>query len=486
MDNKRKMKEQNSFANKIVTRFLRLSIAKKMLLGYLPLAVLIILISIFALSNLNRINKINNTILKRDAPLIEAADKLIDHILAQELYGRRYAILKSQAMLALFWKRSEEFDKLVEHIQTLPGIKDKSFENLLSIHTEYNKLFVQWLDHLSKYSSQRDQDYDKQVQGKQEELIQQIKDAAAEARTELNKKFLMTADIGNTAFVVTAVVCSLGILFGIGAALLITGNISGAIHHLEHATREVSEGRFDYTPGIKNQDELGKLARAFSEMTKRLKTLEEMYLDTNSLTRLPGGLAIENVLKKRLSASMPLAFCLIDMDNFKGFSDRYGYVKGSEAIQATARIVEAAVAEYGTHGDFVGHIGGDDFVVISSLNTFTKICNSIIDAFDKKIPEFYDHEDRERGYIKGKTRQGQEIDFPIMTISIAVVTNQRRRLTSPAQVGKLAAELKEYAKSIPHSIYVVDKRKEGTEQPKPNQNILPFPRKAEAGKKGER
>src|SRR3990170_7693903 len=160
MDNKRKMKEQNSFANKIVTRFLRLSIAKKMLLGYLPLAVLIILISIFALSNLNRINKINNTILKRDAPLIEAADKLIDHILAQELYGRRYAILKSQAMLALFWKRSEEFDKLVERIQTLPGIRDKSFENLLSIHTEYNKLFVQWLDHLSKYSSQRDQDYD--------------------------------------------------------------------------------------------------------------------------------------------------------------------------------------------------------------------------------------------------------------------------------------------------------------------------------------
>ena len=295
----------------------------------------------------------------------------------------------------------------------------------------------------------------------------------------------MTADIGNTAFVVTALVCSLGILFGIGAALLITGNISGVIRHLEHATREVSEGRFDYTPGIKNQDELGGLARAFSEMTKRLKRLEAMYLDTNSLTRLPGGLAIENVLKKRLSTSMPLAFCLIDMDNFKGFSDRYGYAKGSEVIQATARIVEAAVAEYGTHEDFVGHIGGDDFVVISSLNTFTKICNSIIDAFDKKIPEFYDPEDRDRGYIKGKTRQGQEIDFPIITISIAVVTNQQRRLTNPAQVGKIAAELKEYAKSIPHSIYVVDKRKEGAEQPKPIQNVLSFPKKAEAGKKGE-
>jgi len=179
MDNKREMKEQNSIANKIATRFLRLSIAKKMLLGYLPLAVLIILISIFALSNLNRLNKINNTIVERDAPLIEAADKLIDHIIAQELYGRRYAILKSQEMLALFWKRSEEFDKLVEHIQTLPGIKEKSFENLLSIHTEYNKLFIQWLDHLRKRSSQGAQDYDKQIKGKQEELIKQIKDIAA-------------------------------------------------------------------------------------------------------------------------------------------------------------------------------------------------------------------------------------------------------------------------------------------------------------------
>lgn len=483
MNKKKEMKEQNSIADKIATRFLRLSIAKKMLLGYLPLAVLIILISIFALSNLNRLNRINNTIVERDAPLIEASDKLIDHIIAQELYGRRYAILKSQEMLALFWKRSEEFDNLVERIQTLPDIKDKSFENLLSIHTEYNKLFIQW--HIRKLSSQAAQDYDKQIKDKQEELIKQIKDIAAQARTELNRKFLMTADIGNTAFVVTALVCSLGILFGIGAALLITGNISGVIRHLEHATREVSEGRFDYTPGIKNQDELGGLARAFSEMTKRLKRLEEMYLDTNSLTRLPGGLAIENVLKKRLNTSMPLAFCLIDMDNFKGFSDRYGYAKGSEVIQATARIVEASVVKYGTHEDFVGHIGGDDFVVISSLNTFTKICNSIIDAFDKKIPEFYDPEDRYRGYIKGKTRQGQEIDFPIMTISIAVVTNQQRRLTSPAQVGKLAAELKEYAKSIPHSIYVVDKRKEGTEQPKPIQNVLSFPKKAEAGKKGE-
>jgi len=76
------------------------------------------------------------------------------------------------------------------------------------------------------------------------------------------------------------------------------------------------------------------------------------------------------------------------------------------------------------------------------------------------IPEYYDPEDRNRGYIIGKTRQGNTITFPLMTISIAVVTNQHRTLTSPAQVGEIAAELKEYAKSLPGSIYVVDKRRD--------------------------
>lgn len=475
--------EQDSIIKEIVVSFLRLSIAKKMLLGYLPLAALIILISVFALSNLNRLNNINNSIINRDAPLIESADKLIENIIAQELYGRRYAILKSHDMLALFWKRSEEIDQIIKQIRTFHDIKGFPIDKLALLHTEYNDLFIKGVRYLEKPSSTLAKNHEKQIKAKQEELIKLVKSISSEARSEQNKKIFMIAHIGDTAFWVTALVCSLGILFGIGAAILITRNISGAIHQLELATQKVSEGKFDFTHNIRNQDELGDLSHAFDEMTKRLKRLEEMNLDMNPLTRLPGGLAIENVLKKRLDAKNPIAFCLIDMDNFKPFNDRYGYAKGSDAIQATARLIEAAVAESGTEEDFIGHIGGDDFVVITTPDKYIKICNAVIEAFDKMIPDFYDPEDRRRGHIIGKTRQGQEMTFPIMTISIAVVTNLHRELTHPAQVGAIAADLKEYAKTLPGSIYVVDKRRENPQQPGYAENIIAFPKETDLDKK---
>jgi GGDEF domain-containing protein len=115
----------------------------------------------------------------------------------------------------------------------------------------------------------------------------------------------------------------------------------------------------------------------------------------------------------------------------------------------------------GRDGDFIGHIGGDDFVIITGPDSYEKICSTILDVFDKTILDFYDLEDRNRGSILGKTRQGKEISFPIMTVSIAVVTNQLRNLKSYIQVGEIAAEMKTYAKSFGKSIYVVDRRKDG-------------------------
>lgn len=451
---------ENSILKRMIGGFLRLNIAKKMIIGYLPLAILIIFIAVFALSNLNKLNKINSSIISTDVPLIDTTDKLIDNLIAQELYGRRYLILKSDDMLMLFWKRSEEFDNLIQKIRELPNVENIPIDELVAGHNEYNEVFLKGIKQIGKSSSTISKDYDSKIKNKQEHLIELIKKISFEVRNNQNKKILMTANIGNTAFLVTAIVCTFGIVFGVSAAVLITRNISGSVRRLELATKEVSEGRFEYIHAISNEDELGELSHAFGEMTKRLKRLEEMYLDMSPLTRLPGGLAIENVLKKRLNAALPLAFCLIDMDNFKAYNDRYGYAKGSELIKATAQIIESVVSEQGTHEDFIGHIGGDDFVVVSAPDRYINICKAINEAFDKMIPEYYDPEDRNRGYIIGKTRQGNTITFPLMTISIAVVTNQHRTLTSPAQVGEIAAELKEYAKSLPGSIYVVDKRRD--------------------------
>ena len=184
-----------------------------------------------------------------------------------------------------------------------------------------------------------------------------------------------------------------------------------------------------------------------------------MYLDASPLTRLPGGIAIENVLKKRLESNHPLAFCVLDLDNFKAFNDRYGYANGSEVIKETARIIENAVKAKGTSDDFIGHVGGDDFVVITTPAHMREISGEIIAQFDSRIPSFYSAEDRARGHILGKTRQGIEMQFPIMTISIAIVTNERRKITDPLEASEIAAELKDYAKTIPKSVFVVDKRR---------------------------
>jgi len=458
--------------------FLRLNIAKKMLLGYLSLSILTVLISVFALSSLERINSINNSVIKTDVPLIEATDKMIDNLLAQELYGRRYVLLKSPDMLELFWRRSEEFNRQVEQVSSLKGIENVPVSRMVSLHKEYNGLFIKGVDYMGTPSSLSAKKYDAQIMKKQEELIKLLKDVSAGARSDQKKKTLMTAGIGTMAFRVSAVLSALGILIGLSAAILITKNISGSIRKLKYATKQISEGAFDYTPDIANQDELGELSDSFGMMAKRLKRLEEMNLDASPLTRLPGGVAIENVVKKRIESNALIAFCLVDLDNFKVFNDLYGYARGSEVIKATARIIENTVEEYGTNDDFIGHIGGDDFIVVSSPDRYKKICNAIIDAFDKMIPDFYDPEDREKGYIEGKTRQGQEMTFPIMTVSIGVVTNQNRKLINTIQIGELAAELKDYAKSIPGSLYVVDKRRKDSQQEISDENVIRFPKKS--------
>jgi GGDEF domain-containing protein len=464
-----------------VTRFLRLNIAKKMLLGYLGLAVLIFLISAFTLSSLDRINDINSGIIKADVPLIDATERMIDNLLAQELYGKRYLILKSPEILELFWEKSREFDSQVAKIRTLPGLKKITVDHIAELHAEYNDLFDKGIQQLRDTDLPLANWYDAKIKKTEEELIELIKNISLVARQNQKEKTILTSNIGTTAFRITGILCIIGIISSVCVTILITRSIAGPISQLKLATQEISEGRFDHLPNIRNQDELGDLANAFNIMAQRLKRLEEISLDSSPLTRLPGSTSIEKVLRKKLETGVPLAFCLIDMDNFKAFNDKYGYATGSEVIKTTAEIIERCVMKHGAQEDFVGHIGGDDFVLITNPDRFREICNAIIETFDKKIPEFYDSNDLNNGYIIAKTRQGQVARFPIMTISIAVVTNQRIKLSNTVEVGEMAAELKEYAKSISGSIYVVNRRRKNIKTER-DDNVVKFPKKASTQK----
>ncbi|MDD5561002.1 MAG: response regulator [Candidatus Omnitrophica bacterium] len=181
-------------------------------------------------------------------------------------------------------------------------------------------------------------------------------------------------------------------------------------------------------------------------------------LEANPLTRLPGNVAILNELSDRIENKKTYAVCYVDLDKFKAYNDKYGFEHGDTVIRETARILLGAAKEYGSLLDFVGHIGGDDFVVVTTPEMSDKICEKIIHDFDKISPSFYNQEDRQNGYIIGRDRQGEIQKIPLLSVSIGVVSNETRNITHVAQIGEIGAELKKIAKSVEKSNYVKDKR----------------------------
>jgi hypothetical protein len=115
----------------------------------------------------------------------------------------------------------------------------------------------------------------------------------------------------------------------------------------------------------------------------------------------------------------------------------------------------------------VGHIGGDDFIFVVPVAEISPVCSEILDVFDTLIPLQYNDQDRRAGYFFGKDRRGQLHRVPLMTLSIGIVTNRHRRFAHPAQVSELATEMKSYAKTLPGSVFVVDRRQgaDGEERP---------------------
>jgi len=183
-------------------------------------------------------------------------------------------------------------------------------------------------------------------------------------------------------------------------------------------------------------------------------------LDANPITHLPGNVSIEREIIQRIKQHPKFAFCYVDLDHFKAFNDKYGFYQGDQIILLVARILEKSIREKGNPTDFIGHIGGDDFVFITTPDRVKSLSQAIITEFDSRVPEFYDETDRQQGFIISQNRQGLVTRFPIMTLTIVAITNEQREITHPAEISAIEGELKAYAKSLEGSNYVIDKRKE--------------------------
>ena len=175
-------------------------------------------------------------------------------------------------------------------------------------------------------------------------------------------------------------------------------------------------------------------------------------------TRLPGAVEIEAEISRLLEANARFAVCYADLDHFKEFNDRYSYHEGDRVIRILARILHDVVTGISPDDSFVGHIGGDDFIFIVPPSAVTEACSEIVSIFDALAPFQYSEHDRRAGYFFGKDRRGQLHRVPLMTVSIGVVTNERRHFTHAAQVSELATEMKSYAKTLPGSVFTIDRR----------------------------
>lgn len=192
-------------------------------------------------------------------------------------------------------------------------------------------------------------------------------------------------------------------------------------------------------------------------------------------TRLPGGLEIETEIMRRLEADELFAACYADLDHFKEFNDRYSYYDGDRVIRILSKILHDVVKGTVAEAGFVGHIGGDDFLFVIPVDAVQEVCSEIVQVFDAIVPYQYSEQDRRAGYYFGKDRRGQLHKVPLMTVSIGVVTNERRRFTHPSQVSELATEMKSYAKSLAGSVFTIDRRGDVAAD-----NVVPSPATADA------
>jgi len=179
------------------------------------------------------------------------------------------------------------------------------------------------------------------------------------------------------------------------------------------------------------------------------------------LTGLPGNVSINEELARRLSLGKPFAMLQIDIDYFKAFNDYYGYSRGDQAIQTLARILVESAHRFGT-GNFIGHIGGDDFVVLAAAEEAEDLGEEIIEEFNRQILTLYDPADRERGYVEVRNRLHELERFPLMSMTIALVSTDRIPVSHQAQLLDIAQELKAHGKGIPGSVLVGERRRQGT------------------------
>lgn len=216
----------------------------------------------------------------------------------------------------------------------------------------------------------------------------------------------------------------------------------------------LTAGADDYL--VKPFDTLELVARVRST----LRRIQE-FREVSPLTGLPGNTRILREIADRVRGGSEYAVCYVDIDRFKSVNDVYGFGRGDEFISMLARCLHRAVVAADLPPAFLGHIGGDDFVVVCAPEQVRPITKRAVEDFERGADQLYDPEDVARGYLEVVDRRGNVQRPNLVSISVGVALSTARRYTDPREVIAVANEMKSVAKKQPGSFVAYDRRSVG-------------------------
>lgn len=425
--------------------FPRLTLIQKMIISFVVSSLFMLAALVYSVAGMGSMHRIQVGIARNDLAAATATISLHELLLAQERLVGRYHILRHPEFKELYKRNSAGFmDGLAQLRQMNQG---PALDLLISEYAGYAKAVENVFAAVSVSST------DLQLSaGRVERAIEQLR---TEQKNALERKLKEADDQESRTVVISIGLAIGGVVSACVIAFLMIYSFASSIGKLQRATHRIAAGDFNHDPGIPFGDEIGTLAQDFSRMAERLKELEQISLDASPLTRLPGNIAIERSLNRRLRERATFVMCYMDLDNFKSYNDRYGYIKASELIKEAGRVIYEAVIRQNDPEAFVGHIGGDDYVAIVSAGKAEAVCSEIISDFDALIPSYYSDEDRAAGAINGIDRYGVPRVFPLVSISIAALACHPGDYATAAEIATAAAEVKDRVKVASGSNYVI-------------------------------
>ena len=434
------------------------TVTKKVIIGYLVVVIFSLLAVGFALSRLHQQTLDTEHLVNVEFRTFELVRDLQQNLLAQENIEKQLLILRDPALSELRLNRNNEFTRYALALNRPPT--SEQIKHLIKIVESYRQADNQLSEALFWEDWTQAQKISKEITiPLRIQLLNYLANFRQQQQQNINTGLARLSQHTGEAFQMTVLLTLIGILLSAPVSLTVILSIHRSVKELKKATKRISAGRFDHHPELSGSDEFAQLASDFAQMGEKLSELEQLHLDANPLTLLPGNLAIDREIEMRIGRREPFSHLYIDLDNFKVYSDRYGYKAGSDVLAKVGDLLKEIIGEYGSSQDLVGHIGGDDYVVIGTLESGELLAQKIIAAFDELSPSFYSDEDRKTGSFAGEDRYGVKRTFSLMTISIAVIPSDHYEYPSRLAISQDCARVKEYLKIQEGSNYMLERRK---------------------------